>query len=165
MMYAVSRVTPVAYGEIVSTIASKSAGPGTRQNIDEFTVTTAHTLERVGGATRGKAIIILNPADPPIMMRNTVFAAVQGGIDREAIEASIEEMVGVVQQYVPGYHLKTEPLFDENKVTVFVEVEGAGAYLPKYSGNLDIETSAAVRVAQEFAKNIQSKREGAAASR
>jgi acetaldehyde dehydrogenase len=164
MMYAISRVTPVAYGEIVSTIASKSAGPGTRQNIDEFTVTTARTLEQVGGARRGKAIIILNPADPPIMMRNTIFAAVQGA-DREAIEASIEEMVGVVQQYVPGYHLKTDPLFDENKVTVFVEVEGAGAYLPKYSGNLDIETSAAVRVAQEFAKSLQAKRAEAGAAK
>src|SRR5262249_38601758 len=136
---------------------------GTRQNIDEFTVTTARTLEEVGGAGRGKAIIILNPADPPIMMRNTVFAAVQAA-DREAIEASIEELVGIDQQNVPGHHLTPDRLFDENKVTVFVEVEGAGAYLPKCSGSLDIETSAAVRVGQEFAKSIQARRASAGAT-
>jgi acetaldehyde dehydrogenase len=145
------------YGEIVSTIASKSAGPGTRQNIDEFTQTTARVLERVGGAKQGKAIIILNPAEPPIMMKNTVFAAVEK-YDREAMLASIEAAVEAVQEYVPGYHLKTDPVFDDNKVTVFVEVEGAGAYLPKYAGNLDIETAAAVKVGQEFAKHLQAKR-------
>jgi acetaldehyde dehydrogenase len=151
IMHAISRVTDVAYGEIVSTIASKSAGPGTRQNIDEFTQTTARTLVEVGGAGRGKAIIVLNPADPPIMMKNTVFAAVQD-YDREAVLTSIEEAVHGVQQYVPGYRLRTDPVFDDNRVTVFVEVEGAGAYLPKYAGNLDIETAAAVKVAQEWAK-------------
>lgn len=153
IMHAITRVTGVDYGEIVATIASKSAGPGTRQNIDEFTVTTARTLVEVGGAGRGKAIIVLNPADPPIMMKNTVFAAVEE-VDREAILSSIEEAVAGVQQYVPGYRLRTEPVFDDNRVTVFVEVEGEGAYLPKYAGNLDIETAAAVKVGQEFAKHL-----------
>jgi acetaldehyde dehydrogenase len=157
IMHAISRVTDVSYGEIVSTVASKSAGPGTRQNIDEFTVTTARTLVEVGGASRGKAIIVLNPADPPIMMKNTVFAAV-GSVDREAILASIEDAVAGVQQYVPGYHLKTEPIFDEGRVTVIIEVEGAGAYLPTYAGNLDIETAAAIRVGQEFAKHLLAQR-------
>jgi acetaldehyde dehydrogenase len=164
IMHAISKVTGVGYGEIVATIASKSAGPGTRQNIDEFTQTTARTLVEVGGAERGKAIIVMNPADPPIMMKNTVFAAVPSNIDREAVQASIEAAVADVQAYVPGYHLKTEPVFDDGRVTVFVEVEGAGAYLPKYAGNLDIETAAAVRVGQEFAKRIIAKREGTAVS-
>ena len=158
IMHAISRVTRVPYGEIVATIASKSAGPGTRQNIDEFTQTTARTLVEVGGAERGKAIIVLNPAEPPIMMKNTVFAAIQESVDREAVLASIEEAVAGVQQYVPGYRLRTEPVFDDNRITVFVEVEGAGAYLPKYAGNLDIETAAAVKVAQEFAKKMLAER-------
>jgi acetaldehyde dehydrogenase len=157
IMHAISRVTDVSYGEIVSTVASKSAGPGTRQNIDEFTVTTARTLVEVGGAARGKAIIVLNPADPPIMMKNTIYAAV-GSVDREAVLASIEDAVAGVQQYVPGYRLKTEPVFDEGRITVFVEVEGAGAYLPTYAGNLDIETAAAIRVGQEYAKHLLAKR-------
>ena len=162
IMRAISRVTEVPYGEIVSTIASKSAEPGTRQNIDEFTETTARTLVEVGGAAKGKAIIVLNPAEPPIMMKNTIFAAVEK-VDREALIASIEEAVAGVQQYVPGYRLKTDPIFDENKVTVFVEVEGAGAYLPTYAGNLDMETAAAVKVGQEFAKRLLERRgEGAA---
>jgi len=158
IMRAISRVTSVPYGEIVATIASKSAGPGTRQNIDEFTQTTARTLVEVGGAGRGKAIIVLNPAEPPIVMKNTVFAAVAESYDREALQASIEEAVAGVQQYVPGYRLRTDPIFDEDRVTVFVEVEGAGAYLPKYAGNLDIETAAAVKVGQEFAKRLVVKR-------
>jgi acetaldehyde dehydrogenase len=157
IMHAISRVTEVPYGEIVSTIASKSAGPGTRQNIDEFTQTTARTLVEVGGAKQGKAIIVLNPAEPPIMMKNTVYAAVET-VDREAILASIEEAVVGLQQYVPGYHLKTEPVFDDHRVTVFIEVEGEGAYLPKYAGNLDIETAAAIKVGQEFAKHMLAKR-------
>jgi acetaldehyde dehydrogenase len=157
IMAAISRVTEVPYGEIVATIASKSAGPGTRQNIDEFTETTARTLVEVGGAKKGKAIIVLNPAEPPIMMKNTVFAMVNRP-DREAIMASIEDAVAEVQKYVPGYHLKSEPIFDDDKITVFVEVEGAGAYLPKYSGNLDIETSAAVRVGQIYAKRLLEQR-------
>lgn len=157
IMHAISRVTGVPYGEIVSTVASKSAGPGTRQNIDEFTVTTARTLVEVGGAEKGKAIIVLNPAEPPIMMKNTIFAAVES-VDREALLASIQEAVEGVQQYVPGYRLRTDPVFDDNRVTVFVEVEGAGAYLPKYAGNLDIETAAAVKVGQEFAKRLLERR-------
>lgn len=155
---AISKVTRVPYAEIVSTIASKSAGPGTRQNIDEFTQTTARTLVEVGGAERSKAIIVLNPAEPPIMMKNTVFAGAEE-IDREAILESISETVAGVQQYVPGYRLKTEPLFDSEKVTVFLEVRGAGAYLPEYAGNLDIMTAAATRVGEEFAKHRLGTRE------
>lgn len=157
IMAAISRVTEVPYGEIVATIASKSAGPGTRQNIDEFTETTARTLVEVGGAKKGKAIIVLNPAEPPIMMKNTVFARVDRP-DREAIMASIEDAVAEVKKYVPGYRLKSDPIFDDDRITVFVEVEGAGAYLPKYSGNLDIETSAAVRVGQIYAKRLLEQR-------
>ena len=152
---AINRAAKVEYAEIVSTIASKSAGPGTRQNIDEFTQTTAGALVQIGGAERGKAIIVLNPAEPPILMRNTVYAIVQQ-LDEEAITASVEEIAGAVRQYVPGYKLKTKPIFDrrDRKVTVLLEVEGAGDYLPKYAGNLDIMTSAAVRVAEEFARNL-----------
>jgi acetaldehyde dehydrogenase (acetylating) len=151
---AVNRVCPVDYAEIVATISSKSAGPGTRANIDEFTVTTTKGIEQIGGAKKGKAIIVLNPAEPPIMMRDTVYVEVQeGSMDQEKIRASIQEMVKEVQSYVPGYRLTTEPIFDGNKVTAFLEVEGVGDYLPKYSGNLDIMTSSAVKVAEEFAKN------------
>ena len=153
IVHAIDRVTPVDYAEIVATIASKSAGPGTRQNIDEFTQTTARGLERVGGAKRAKAIIILNPADPPIMMRNTVYAAVRD-YDREAVTRSIGDMVEAIQEYVPGYRLRMDPLFDEDHVTVFIEVEGVGDYLPVYAGNLDIMTSAAVRVGEEIAKRV-----------
>jgi acetaldehyde dehydrogenase len=154
IVHAVHRVSPVNYAEIVATISSKSAGPGTRANIDEFTQTTARGIEVIGGAKKGKAIIILNPAEPPILMRNTVNALVEEGkLDEQAITQSIQEMVETVQSYVPGYHLRTEPLFDGNRVTVFLEVEGAGDYLPKYSGNLDIMTAAAVKVAEEFAKH------------
>jgi acetaldehyde dehydrogenase len=154
MVHAINRVANVVYGEIVATISSKSAGPGTRANIDEFTETTSKAIEVVGGADKGKAIIILNPAEPPIMMRNTVYALVEEGkMNEQAIRESIAEMEKVVQSYVPGYHLRTEPIFDGNKVTVLIEVKGAGDYLPEYSGNLDIMTSAAVRVAEEFAKN------------
>jgi acetaldehyde dehydrogenase len=154
IVHAISRVCPVEYAEIVATISSKSAGPGTRANIDEFTETTAHGIERIGGANKGKAIIILNPAEPPILMRNTVYALVDEKLmDQAAIRRSIMEMVKSVQSYVPGYRLRTEPIFDGNKVTVFLEVEGAGDYLPKYAGNLDIMTSAAVKVGEEFAKH------------
>jgi acetaldehyde dehydrogenase len=155
IVYAVSRVTPVVYAEIVSTIASLSAGPGTRQNIDEFTQTTARGLEELGGAARGKAIIILNPADPPIIMRNTVFAELERNVDRDAIGASIVDMVSEVARYVPGYRLTTEPVFDDSRVSVFLEVEGAGDYLPRYSGNLDIMTAAAVRVGEQIARARQ----------
>ncbi|MFJ5717561.1 acetaldehyde dehydrogenase (acetylating) [Neobacillus sp. NPDC093127] len=158
---AISEVAPVKYAEIVATISSKSAGPGTRANIDEFTETTSKALEVVGGAEKGKAIIILNPAEPPIMMRDTVYALVEPEkMNEEEITRSIHEMVKKVQAYVPGYHLRTEPLFDDNKITVFVEVEGAGDFLPKYSGNLDIMTAAAVKVAEEFvSKRLQVKQE------
>ncbi|RDU38743.1 acetaldehyde dehydrogenase (acetylating) [Neobacillus piezotolerans] len=154
IIHAINQVAPVKYAEIVATISSKSAGPGTRANIDEFTETTASGIEKVGGAKKGKAIIILNPAEPPIMMRDTVQAIVEKEfMDEEKITASIMEMAARVQSYVPGYKVRTEPIIDGNKVTVFLEVEGAGHYLPKYAGNLDIMTSAAVKVAEEFAKN------------
>ncbi|MGP6146393.1 MULTISPECIES: acetaldehyde dehydrogenase (acetylating) [unclassified Jeotgalibaca] len=149
---AINRVAPVEYAEIVATISSKSAGPGTRANIDEFTETTSKALEAVGGAKKGKAVIILNPAEPPIYMRDTVYALVEEDkMDEEAIQKSINEMVSEVQKAVPGYRLRGEPLFDGNKITVFIEVEGAGDFFPKYSGNLDIMTAAAVKVAEEFA--------------
>jgi acetaldehyde dehydrogenase len=152
---AVAAVTPVAYAEIVAAIASRSAGPGTRANIDEFTVTTARALEVVGGAARGKAIIVLNPADPPMLMRDTVYCLCpDGGADRERIAASVGEMVAGVQQYVPGYRLKQDVQFasiaDGLLVTVFLEVSGAGHYLLAYAGNLDIMTSAALRTAERM---------------
>ncbi|MDQ0200390.1 acetaldehyde dehydrogenase (acetylating) [Neobacillus ginsengisoli] len=158
MVHAVNRVSPVEYAEIVATISSRSAGPGTRANIDEFTQTTARAIEEVGGAKKGKAIIILNPAEPPILMRDTVYALVEDGtMDEAKITQSIEDMAKTVQSYVPGYRLRTEPIFDGNKVTIFIEVEGAGDYLPKYSGNLDIMTAAGVKVAEEFAENLVEK--------
>jgi acetaldehyde dehydrogenase len=155
MVHAVNRVSPVEYAEIVATISSKSAGPGTRANIDEFTETTSRAIEVVGGAKKGKAIIILNPAEPPIIMRDTVYTLVEEGtMDEEGIRKSIADMTEVVQSYVPGYQLRTEPILDGNKITIFIQVEGAGDYLPKYSGNLDIMTAAGVKVAEEFAKNL-----------
>jgi acetaldehyde dehydrogenase len=150
---AVSRVTPVPYAEIVATIASKSAGPGTRQNIDEFTQTTARGITKIGGAKRGKAIIILNPAEPPIMMRDTVYCQVEK-MDREAIVESIHTTVARVQRYVPGYRLRIEPVFYEDRVVVTLEIKGAGMYLPEYAGNLDIMTAAAVAVGDQFAHHI-----------
>lgn len=154
IVHAVNRVCSVEYAEIVATISSNSAGPGTRANIDEFTETTAHGIENIGGAKRGKAIIILNPAIPEILMRNTVYVLVDPEkMDEAKIKASILEMAQSIKTYVPGYRLRTEPIFDGNKVTVFIEVEGAGDYLPKYSGNLDIMTSAAVKVAEECARH------------
>ncbi|ASV67370.1 acetaldehyde dehydrogenase (acetylating) [Cytobacillus kochii] len=158
MVHAVNRVSPVAYAEIVATISSKSAGPGTRANIDEFTETTSRAIQEVGGAKKGKAIIILNPAEPPILMRDTVYTLVEEGtMKEEEIKASIADMEKTVQSYVPGYRLRTEPIIDGNQVTIFIEVEGAGDYLPKYSGNLDIMTAAGVKVAEEFAKNLITK--------
>ena len=151
---AINRIASVDYAEIVATIASASAGPGTRQNIDEFTQTTARGLERLGGARRGKAIIVLNPADPPIMMRDTIYVRFAHGASYEEITASIKRMVREIQQYVPGYRLRTEPMFEEDQVTVMVEVEGAGDFLPRYSGNLDIMTAAAVRVGEEAARHM-----------
>lgn len=154
MVKAVSRVVPVEYGEIVATIASLSAGPGTRANIDEFTQTTARGIELVGGAKRGKAIIILNPASPPIMMRNTVFCHTAGDYDPAELRRSIDDMVKTVQEYVPGYRLRAEPIFDQRRVSIFIEVEGRGDFLPKYAGNLDIMTSAAVQAAEVTARRL-----------
>lgn len=154
IVHAINKVQPVEYAEIVATISSKSAGPGTRANIDEFTQTTAKGIEIVGGAKKGKAIIILNSAEPPIIMRDTVHALVEGDQVNEAeITASIREMEKQVQSYVPGYRVRQDPIFDGNKVTVLIEVEGAGDYLPKYSGNLDIMTAASVKVAEVWAKH------------
>ena len=179
MVAAVSRVTPVAYAEIVASVASKSAGPGTRANIDEFTETTAHAIEAVGGAARGKAVIILNPADPPLIMRDTVYC-LTGDVDPAAVEASVALMQAEVQKYVPGYRLVQKVQFDAvehdfvktllpegaprvtTKITVFLEVEGAAHYLPAYAGNLDIMTSAAMRIAEEIAKPVVSDAKGAA---
>ncbi|KUO50132.1 MAG: acetaldehyde dehydrogenase (acetylating) [Desulfitibacter sp. BRH_c19] len=153
MVAAVSQVAEVEYAEIVATISSRSAGPGTRQNIDEFTKTTAKGIEIVGRAKRGKAIIILNPAEPPIMMRDTIYTKVKNP-DEKAIRESVAAMVSKVQEYVPGYKLRVPPIIDGDKVTIMVEVEGAGHYLPKYSGNLDIITSAAKAVADKIAQKI-----------
>lgn len=159
IVHAVSRVANVAYGEIVASIASKSAGPGTRANIDEFTETTSAAIVKVGGAQRGKAIIILNPAEPPMLMRDTVFTLSTGG-SPDAIRKSVEDTVVAVQRYVPGYRLKQDLQFDEVEVqgerglktTVFLEVEGAAHYLPAYAGNLDIMTSAALAAGERLAQ-------------
>ena len=163
IVYAVSRVVDVPYAEIVASVASVSAGPGTRANIDEFTRTTAAGVESIGGAERGKAIIILNPAEPPMIMRDTIFCAVPPDADPDAIVQSIMAMEKAVQEYVPGYRLLQEPQVDEpsdategqTKVSVFVEVEGAGDYLPPYSGNLDIMTAAATRVGENIARSLE----------
>jgi len=154
MVAAVVRVQPVAYGEIVATVSSRSAGPGTRKNIDEFTRTTAGAIEKVGGARKGKAIIIINPAEPPLIMRDTVHCLVEEKPDEAAITQSIHSMIADVRKYVPGYRLVNGPVFDGNRVSVFLEVEGLGDYLPKYAGNLDIMTAAAARTAEMFAEEI-----------
>ena len=171
---AINRVAKVHYGEIVASIASKSAGPGTRANIDEFTETTSRAIEVLGGATRGKAIIVLNPAEPPLIMRDTVYC-LTGDADTAAIARSVEDMVREVQAYVPGYRLKqavqferigdNQPLriaemdqeFTGLKVSVFLEVEGAAHYLPAYAGNLDIMTSAALVTAERIAQRMNDK--------
>ncbi len=168
MVKAVSRVAPVAYAEIVASISSKSAGPGTRANIDEFTETTSRAIEILGGAKKGKAIIVLNPAEPPLIMRDTVYTLSVGGSE-QAIEASVAEMVAAVQKYVPGYRLKQKVQFDRVqglkipgigsgldglKTSVFLEVEGAAHYLPAYAGNLDIMTSAALQIAERMAARV-----------
>jgi acetaldehyde/propanal dehydrogenase len=154
MVAAVSRVQKVAYGEIVATVSSRSVGPGTRKNIDEFTRTTAGAVEKVGGAEKGKAIIIVNPAEPPLMMRDTVHCLTEGEPQQDAIRESIADMIKEVQKYVPGYRLVNGPVFDGKRVSVYLEVEGLGDYLPKYAGNLDIMTAAAARTAEMFAEEI-----------
>jgi acetaldehyde dehydrogenase len=168
MVAAVSRVARVHYGEIVASISSKSAGPGTRANIDEFTETTSKAIETVGGAAKGKAIIVLNPAEPPLMMRDTVYTLSEAA-DEDAIARSVERMAAAVQQYVPGYRLKQQVQFDRIteplnipgvgrltglKTSIFIEVEGAAHYLPAYAGNLDIMTSAALRTAERMADRL-----------
>lgn len=158
MVYAVSRVQPVEYGEIVATVSSRSAGPGTRANIDEFTRTTATGVERVGGAKRGKAIIIINPADPPIIMRDTIHCLTESDPDQEAIRASVHAMVAEVQKYVPGYQLKNGPVFDGRRVSIFLEVAGLGDYLPTYAGNLDIMTASALRTGELIAAELRAGR-------
>lgn len=163
MVAAVSRVAAVPYAEIVASVSSASAGPGTRANIDEFTRTTSAGVETIGGAIRGKAIIILNPAEPPMIMRDTIFCAVAPDADRDAISESVGQMVQAVQEYVPGYRLLQDVQFDDasaatmnqTKVSIFVEVEGAGDYLPPYAGNLDIMTAAATQVGESIAKEIR----------
>ncbi len=168
IVHAVSRVCEVPYAEIVSTVASVSAGPGTRQNIDEFTHTTSSALAEVGGAAHGKAIMVLNPAQPPILMRNTVFCALADGYDRQEVADSILAMVDEVARYVPGYRLKNPPVFDEDtfttpggdvkaRVVALLEVEGAGDYFPPYAGNLDIMTASAVRVGEAMAQRRAAK--------
>lgn len=157
IVYAINEVANVTYAEIVATISSLSAGPGTRANIDEFTITTRRGIEEIGGADHGKALIILNPAEPPILMRDTVYCEVKY-MDETSIQEAIQKMVEVVRTYVPGYSLKQEPMFDGNRVTVFLEVEGAGDYFPSYAGNLDIMTAAALKVAEEFAAQIISEK-------
>ena len=158
MVYAVSRVQPVDYGEIIATVSSRSAGPGTRANIDEFTRTTATGVERVGGAKRGKAIIIINPADPPIIMRDTIHCLTESDPDQEAIRASVHAMVAEVQKYVPGYQLKNGPVFDGRRVSIFLEVAGLGDYLPTYAGNLDIMTAAGLRTGELIAAELRAGR-------
>jgi acetaldehyde dehydrogenase len=166
MVYAVSRVVPVEYAEIVATVASTSAGPGTRANIDEFTRTTSRGVEVIGGAKRGKAIIVLNPADPPMVMRDTIFCAIPADADHDAIAASVHQIVAEVQSYVPGYRLLQEPQFEPpsdvsngmHRVSIFVEVEGAGDFLPPYAGNLDIMTAAATKVGEEMARTLTAAR-------
>ncbi len=160
MVFAVSRVTPVSYAEIVATVASRSAGPGTRANIDEFTRTTRAGIETIGGAQRGKAIIVLNPAEPPMVMRDTIFCAIGPDADTSAVADSIEAMAADVARYVPGYRLLQKPQFDppsaatagSTRVAIFVEVEGMGEFLPPYAGNLDIMTAAATRVGEEIVR-------------
>lgn len=154
MVYAISRVQPVAYGEIVATVSSKSVGPGTRKNIDEFTRTTAAAVSKVGGAKEGKAIIVINPAEPPLIMRDTVHCLTEDEPDQARIVESVNAMIADVQRYVPGYKLVNGPVFDGRRVSVYLEVEGLGDYLPKYAGNLDIMTAAAARTAEMFAEEL-----------
>lgn len=155
MVNAVSQIQSVKYAEIVASLSSASVGPGTRANLDEFTYTTSNAIAKVGGSREGKALAVINPADPPMLMRNTIYCLTDDTPDEEAISASVQQMIKKVQDYVPGYRLVNGPVFDGNKVAIFMEVTGMGDYLPKYAGNLDIMTSAACRTAEVFAKEIQ----------
>ncbi|MDZ5460107.1 acetaldehyde dehydrogenase (acetylating) [Azohydromonas lata] len=154
IVHAVSRVQPVDYAEIVASLSSRSVGPGTRANLDEFTYTTSDALVRVGGAKRGKALAIINPADPPVIMRNTINCLTEGEPRQQEIIESVLDMIEQVQKYVPGYRLVNGPVFDGRRVSVFMEVAGLGDYLPRYAGNLDIMTAAACRTAEMFAQEI-----------
>jgi acetaldehyde/propanal dehydrogenase len=156
MVHAVSRVQPVAYGEIVATVSSRSVGPGTRKNIDEFTRTTAAGVEQVGGAKKGKAIIVINPAEPPLIMRDTIHCLTLDTPKAAQIEESVHAMIVEVQKYVPGYRLVNGPVIDHdaNRVSIYLEVAGLGDYLPTYAGNLDIMTASAARTAEMFAQEI-----------
>ncbi len=154
LVAAVSRVQEVSYAEIIATVSSKSAGPGTRKNIDEFTRTTARGIEDCGGAKSGKAIIIINPAEPPLIMRDTVHCLTLGDPDEEQIRQSVNAMIAEVQKYVPGYTLKNGPVFDGNRVSMYLEVEGLGDFLPRYAGNLDIMTAAGLRTAEMYAEEM-----------
>ena len=156
LVAAISSVQPVSYGEIVATVSSKSAGPGTRKNIDEFTRTTANGISQVGGAAEGKAIIIINPAEPPLIMRDTIHCLTVDAPDEAAITESIHVMIKEVRRYVPGYTLKNGPVFDGNRVSIYMEVGGLGDFLPKYAGNLDIMTAAGLRTAEMYAEQILS---------
>ena len=156
IVYGVSRVQSVDYAEIIASLASKSIGPGTRANLDEFTYTTSSAVCAVGGARRGKALCIINPAEPPMIMRNTIYCMTDDEPDQKRITESLMEMIGKVQQYVPGYKLVNGPVFEGNKVGVFMEVAGLGDYLPTYAGNLDIMTAAACRTAEMYAEKILS---------
>lgn len=151
---AVSRVQPVDYAEIIASLASRSIGQGTRANLDEYTYTTSSAVCEVGGARRGKALAIINPAEPPMIMRNTIYCLTDDAPDRDAITASVEGMIAEVQKYVPGYRLVNGPIFDGNRVAVFMEAKGLGDYLPEYAGNLDIMTAAGARTAELFAREI-----------
>ncbi len=154
MVYAVSRVQKVSYGEIVATVSSKSVGPGTRKNIDEFTRTTAGAVSKIGGAEQGKAIIVINPAEPPLIMRDTIHCLTEDAPKAAEIEESVHAMIREVQKYVPGYRLVNGPVFDGHRVTTYLEVEGLGDFLPKYAGNLDIMTASATRTAEMFAEEM-----------
>jgi acetaldehyde dehydrogenase len=154
MVYAVSRVTEVPYAEIVASVSSAAAGPGTRANIDEFTRTTAGAVAKLGGAGQGKAIIILNPAKPSVIMRDSVGVAVPRDVDQQAVADSVRAMEAEVQEYVPGFRLTADPQFDDGRVAIFLQVEGAGDYLPPYAGNLDIMTAAAAKVGEEIARSL-----------
>jgi len=156
IVFAVSRIQSVDYAEIVASLASKSVGPGTRANLDEFTYTTSNAICAVGGARKGKALAIINPAEPPMIMRNTIYCLTDDAPKEDEIKASILEMISQVQQYVPGYKLVNGPVFDGNRVAVYLEVAGLGDYLPRYAGNLDIMTAAATRTAEMFAEEILS---------